>query len=76
MRRTERVVFALATLGEARKTTALAQSADAVAPPRQNLVRITLVTHVPDQTIVGRVKDVMDRNRQLYNPEAGAQMAS
>ena len=52
MRRAEGVVLALRPLGEAGKPAALAQRADAVAPPRQDLVRIGLVADVPDQPVI------------------------
>ncbi len=61
MRRAERVVFALGALGETGEPTAGAQRADAVAPAGQNLVRIALVPHVPDQPVLGRIEHIMDR---------------
>ena len=47
----ERIVFALAPLGEAGEPAALSQGADAVAPAGQDLVRIGLVADVPDQPV-------------------------
>ncbi len=76
MRRAERVVLALGALGEAREPAALAQRADAVAPAGQDLVRIGLVADVPDQPVVRRVEDVVQRHRQLDHAEAGAEMAA
>ena len=74
MRRAERVVFALAALGEAAQAAALAQRADAVAPPGQDLVRIALVADVPDQPVARRVEDIMDRGGQLDHAEPRAEM--
>ena len=74
MRRAEGVVFALGALGEARQAAALTQRTDAIAPPGQDLVRVALVAHVPDQAVFGRVEDVVDRHGQLDHTEAGAQM--
>jgi hypothetical protein len=74
MRRSERIVFALAALGEARKAAALTQGADAVAPAGDDLVRIGLVADVPDQPVLGRVEDVVDGDGELDHPEAGAEM--
>ena len=76
MSRAERIVFALRALGEAGKSTALSQRADAVAPPGQNLVRIRLVPDVPDQTVFGGIEHVVQGNRQLDHPEPRAQMAT
>ena len=69
VRSAEGVVFALGALGEAGQTAALAQGADAVPPTRQNLVRIALMADIPDQPVVRRVEDVMDRRRQLDHAE-------
>ena len=74
--RAERVVFAFGPLGEARQTAALAQGADAVAPAGEDLVRIGLVADVPDQDVLGRLIDMVQRHRQLDHPQACAQMAA
>src|SRR5205807_3726402 len=74
VRRAERVVFAFRPLGEARQAAALADRADAVAPPGQDLVRIGLVADVPDQPVMRRVEDVMQGDGQLDDAEPGAEM--
>ena len=74
MRRAEGVVGALAALGEAGQPAALPQRADAAAAPGDDLVRIALVADVPDQLVVGRVEDRVDRHGQLDHPEARAEM--
>ena len=74
MRGAERIVFALGAFGEAGQPAALAQRADAVAPAGQNLVRIGLMADVPDQPVVRRVEDVMQRNRKLDDAQARAEM--
>ena len=76
MRRAERVEVALRALGEAGEPAALAQRADAVAPAGQDLVRIGLVADVPDQPVVRRVEDGMQRDRKLDDAEAGAEMSA
>ena len=72
----ERVVLAFAALGETGQPTFLAQRADAIAPAGQYLVRIGLVADIPDQAVVGRVEDVVQRDGQLDDAEAGAEMAA
>ena len=74
MRGAERVVFALRALGEAGQAAALAQRADAVAPPGQDLVRIGLMADVPDQPVARRVEDIMQRHGQFDDAEARAEM--
>ena len=53
---------------------ALAQRADAVAPPGQDLVRIALVADVPHQPVGRRVEDIMDRDGQLDHAQPRAEM--
>ena len=76
MRGAERIVFALGALGETGQAAARPQGADAVAAIGQDLVRIGLVADVPNQAVLGRVEDVMQRHRQLDHAEAGAEMAA
>jgi hypothetical protein len=76
MRGAERVVGALVALGEAVGPVALADAADAVAPPGEDLVRVGLVAHVPDQPVGGRVEDVVQGHRQLDDAEPGAEVAA
>ena len=75
MRRAERIILALGALGEARKPPALPNGAQRLAPAGQDLVRIGLMTHIPDQPVNRRVEHIMQRNRQLDNPEPRTQMS-
>ena len=70
------IVFALGALGEAREAAGLAQGANAVAAAGQDFVRIGLVADVPDHPVVGRVEQVMKRDRQLDDAEPRAEMAA
>ena len=76
MRGAERVVFALATLGEAGQAATLAQRADTVAPAGEDLVRVGLVADVPDHAVLRRLEQVMQRDRQLYDAKSRAEMAT
>ena len=76
MRRAERIVFALAALGEAGQAAFLAKRADAVAAAGQDLVRIGLVADVPDQPIFRRVEDVVQGDGQFDDAQPGAEMAA
>jgi hypothetical protein len=49
---------------------------DAVAAAGQDLVRITLVADVPDETIVRRVVQPMQRDGELDHAEVRAEMAA
>ena len=74
MGRTERVVFAFRALGKAGQAAGLAQGADTVAATGQDLVRIALVSDIPDQRVGGGVEDVVERRGQLDHAETGTQM--
>ena len=71
VRRAEGIVFALRTLGEARKAPALAQGADPVTPAGDDLVGIALVPHVPDQLVLGRVEHIVDGDGQFDHAQPG-----
>ena len=70
----ERIVGALAALGETGKAPALAKRVDPVAPTGQDLVRVTLVSNIPDDFVVWCVKNVVQRNRQLHNTQRRSQV--
>ncbi|MEZ0003412.1 hypothetical protein ABIA18_005209 [Sinorhizobium fredii] len=76
MRRAEGIVFAFGAPGEAGQAAFLAQRADAIAPPGQDLVWIALVADVEDQPVMRRVEDLVDGDRQFDDAEAGAEMAA
>ncbi len=72
-----KVSYSLSSLrGKARQPAQLAQAAHAVAPAGQDLVRIGLVAHVPDQPVFGRVEDIVQGDRQFHRAEVGAQVAA
>src|SRR5262245_17893577 len=72
----KRVVFALGSLGEARQSATLAQRSNAVAAARQDLVRITLVSDVPDQPVSRGIKYGMQGDRKLDDSETRAEMSA
>ena len=76
MRGAEGIELALAALGEAGKPAGRAQRVDAVTAARQDLVRVGLMSHVPNQPIARRVEDVVQRHRQLDDAEARAEVAA
>ena len=72
----EGIVFALRALGEAGQAAALAQGAHAVAAPGEDLVRIGLVTDVPDQSIGRGVVDMVQRYGQFDDAQGRAEMTA
>ncbi len=76
MGRAEGIVGAFRTLGETAQAAALAQGADAIAAPGQDLVRIALVTDVPDDDVVWRIEHMMQRHGQFDHAQGRTQMAA
>ncbi|MCY1442274.1 hypothetical protein D9M71_586380 [compost metagenome] len=59
------VVLALGAAREGGDAVLLAQAAHGLAAAGEDLVRIGLMADVPHQTVVGRVEDIMQGDRQL-----------
>ncbi len=57
-----------------RKAALLPNGVHAAAPPGEHLVDICLVTHVPDNLVLGRVEHIVQRQRQLHDTKTGAQV--
>jgi hypothetical protein len=74
--RAEGVVFAFGSLGKPVEAVFLAQCRNTVAAAGHDFVRIGLMADVPDQTIVRRVEDVVQRHGQFDHTQAGAQVAT
>ncbi|MNF65672.1 hypothetical protein D3C84_474420 [compost metagenome] len=68
------VVLALGTTREGGDAVLLAQGAHALATTGEDLVWISLMTHVPHQPVVRGVEDVMQRDGQLDHAQAGTEM--
>ena len=62
MRRTKRVIFAFGAPGETGKAIFLTQGSNAVTTTSDDLVRITLMTNIKNQAVVGGVKNLMVSN--------------
>ena len=72
--RAERVVLAFAHARETAQPVQLAIRQEPVAPTRDDLVGISLMAHVPDQLVVRRVEDVVQRGGQLDDSQTRPQM--
>ena len=72
----ESIVFTFGTLRESGQAAAGAQRADAITPAGQNFVRISLVTDIPDQLVIGRVKNVVKGHREFDDAKTRAEMAA
>jgi hypothetical protein len=70
----EGVVFGFLALGERRHAAGLLDRVDRIAAAGEDLVRIGLVTHVPDQAVIGRVVKVVQGDGELDHAQAGGEM--
>jgi len=68
------VVLALGATREGRDAVLLAQGFHALATTGEDLVRIRLMTDVPYQPVIRGVEDVMQRDGQLDDAQAGTEM--
>ena len=68
-----KVSYSLSSRRETADAAELAQRAHAVTPAGEDLVRVGLVAHVPDQAVMGRV-NVMQGHRQFDRAEVGAEV--
>ena len=76
VRGAEGVVLALVAAREARDAAELAQRRHPVLAAGEHLVRIGLVADVPDEAVVRRVEDVVQRDRQLDRAEVRREVAA
>jgi len=65
---TERVEVAFAARWKGRQALVLLDGVQERAPPGQYLMRIGLMAHVPDQPVVRRIEDIVQRNGKFHRP--------
>ena len=76
MPRDERVVDALVGLRKAGEPAVLPQRRELLHAPGQRLVGVALMPDVEHETIPRRVKDAVDRHRQLHRAEVRRQVTA
>ena len=76
MARAHDVVLALEARAERREAVVLADRRQLVAAPGEDLVRIRLVSDVPEDLVGRRVEQRMQHDRQLADAEVGAEVAA
>src|SRR5688500_18351630 len=72
----EHVILRLISSQKTADASVLLYRRQCIATPSQNLVRVSLVSNVPNQPIARRVKRVVQRYRQLDRAERGAGMTT
>ena len=73
---TEVVKSTFRPLEVAGHTMLLAQGVEVVEPPCDQFVRVGLMTDIPDDTVVVKVKRLVKSKRELHNSEARAEVAT
>ena len=68
------IVLALGAQGKPAQAAGAADGVKAVLAAGQQLVDVDLVADVPDELVLGRVEDVMQRDGQLHHAEVRAQV--
>ncbi len=70
------VVRGLVGVREAAQPIGASQRVEAILATGQDLVRIRLVRHVPNEAIAAEVEDAVQGDRHLDNAQIGAEMAA
>ena len=73
---TEGIVFGFLALAETGDAAELPELFEPVAPAGEHLVRVALMTDVPDDVVVGHVEDVVQGDGQFDDAEGRAEMAA
>mmetsp|Transcript_17615 Transcript_17615/g.50115 ORF Transcript_17615/g.50115 Transcript_17615/m.50115 type:complete len:246 (+) Transcript_17615:1723-2460(+) len=72
----ESVIVGLFAFGESGEATSLPQGVNIFAPTGEDLMRLALVRDVPTDLVVGGVINMVQRNREFDDAEAGAQVSA
>src|SRR5215831_15291351 len=72
----KRVIFTFTPSWKAAKSPVFSVCKKFIAPACKDLMSIGLVSHVPNQLIIGRVENVMKRNCQLNHTQACPKMTA
>ena len=71
----KRVIFAFFGRGEGHKSMQAAIGGETVFSSCQNLVSSCLMTHVPNDAVIGCVIHIMQRNGQFHHAKTAGKMA-
>jgi len=70
------VVFGLLRARVAGETAGVAKCVEPISPAREQFVNVCLVADIPDETVTGRIKDPVEGDGQLDDPEIGGEVAT
>ncbi len=76
MSRAEGVMLAFGKAGKTAQPAMPAQGVKAIPPPGENFMDVALVSHVPDDAVLGAVKGAVQGQGQLHHSQAGSKVAT
>src|SRR5262245_20093832 len=76
MRSAEWIILALQAPGEAGEASTLTDAANAIAAAGDDLMRIGLVAHIPDQAVARCVEQIVQGHRQLDDAKTRPKMSA
>ena len=68
----ESIVFAFVARGESAQTAQATDGRELLLASGQNLMAVSLMPHIPDDTVVGRIENIMQGHGQLDGPQRGS----
>ena len=74
--RVKGVMGTFGALGKTREPSGPAEGGKPLIPAGQKLMSITLMPHIPDNLILGRIKNPVQGDSQLHYPQIGSQMST
>ena len=76
MRGAKGVVNTFLAAGKTAQTTQLSHAAHLVVASRQHFVRVSLMPHIPDQSVFWGVENIMQSHRELYRAQIGTKVTA
>jgi len=70
------IVLAFRAQGKAVQAAGRANGMKLIFATGQQLVHVALMTHIPDEFVLGRLKDAVQRECEFDHPEVGSEMAT
>src|SRR4030095_13898907 len=74
MSHSKRVVFTFTSSWKTAKSLILSVGNKIIAPAGENFMPVSLVSHIPNQLIVGRIENIMECNGQFNHAKARTKM--
>lgn len=70
------IVLGLLRTRVAGKTAGVTECVESISAACEQFVNVCLVADIPDETVTGRIKDPVQGDCQLYDPQIGGEVAT